>query len=69
MWRTWEVAARIEETEDVATFVLRPADDTPAPAFRAGQYVSVQVELQDGARQIRQYSIVGAPSSGSGRSP
>ncbi|WP_030735988.1 globin domain-containing protein [Streptomyces griseus] len=63
VWHTWEVAARIEETEDVATFVLRPADDTPAPAFRAGQYVSVQVELPDGARQIRQYSIVGAPSS------
>jgi nitric oxide dioxygenase len=29
--------------------------------FRAGQYVSVQVELPDGARQIRQYSLSGAP--------
>lgn len=62
VWHSWEVTARTEETEDVATFVLSPADDTPAPAFRPGQYVSVQVELPDGARQIRQYSIVGAPS-------
>ncbi|MFD9908428.1 globin domain-containing protein [Streptomyces sp. NPDC059063] len=57
----WEVVERVEETADVATFRLRPADGSPAPAFRAGQYVSVQVELADGARQIRQYSLSGAP--------
>ncbi|WP_447037027.1 globin domain-containing protein [Streptomyces sp. DSM 118878] len=60
-WRDWEVVDRVEETPDVATFRLRPADGEPAPAFRAGQYVSVQVELGDGARQIRQYSLSGAP--------
>ncbi|WP_413756886.1 globin domain-containing protein [Streptomyces sp. MMBL 11-3] len=60
-WRTWEVVERVAETADVATFLLRPADGAPAPAFRAGQYVSVRVELPDGARQARQYSIVGAP--------
>ncbi|MGA4842385.1 globin domain-containing protein [Streptomyces sp. G45] len=59
--REWEVVERIEETPDVATFRLRPADGRPAPAFRAGQYVSVRVELADGARQIRQYSLSGAP--------
>ncbi len=63
VWRAWEVAARVEETEDVATFLLRPAQDTPPPAFRPGQYVSVQVELPDGARQIRQYSLSCAPGS------
>ncbi|WP_335940782.1 globin domain-containing protein [Streptomyces sp. PTD5-9] len=63
VWSEWEVADRIEETADVATFRLRPADGTPAPAFRPGQYVSVQVELPDGARQIRQYSLSGAPES------
>ncbi|MFJ1545437.1 globin domain-containing protein [Streptomyces sp. NPDC088246] len=63
VWREWEVAARIEETADVATFQLRPADGAPAPAFRPGQYVSVQVELPDGARQIRQYSLSSAPGS------
>ncbi|SFS62017.1 globin domain-containing protein [Streptomyces sp. ok210] len=63
VWRAWEVTARIEETADVATFQLRPADGAPAPAFRPGQYVSVQVELADGARQIRPYSLSSAPDS------
>ncbi|WP_031476605.1 globin domain-containing protein [Streptomyces bicolor] len=62
-WREWEVVGRVEETADVATFRLRPADGRPAPGFRAGQYVSVQVELPDGARQIRQYSLSAAPGS------
>ncbi|WCD96394.1 FAD-binding oxidoreductase [Streptomyces sp. HUAS 31] len=62
-WREWEVVERVEETADVATFRLRPADGRPAPGFRAGQYVSVQVELADGARQIRQYSLSAAPGS------
>ncbi|MGW0928793.1 globin domain-containing protein [Streptomyces sp. NPDC002644] len=63
-WRAWEVVERIEETADVATFRIRPADERPVPAFRAGQYVSVQVELPDGARQIRQYSLSAAPGVG-----
>ncbi|NUU21173.1 MAG: hemin transporter [Streptomycetaceae bacterium] len=62
-WREWEVVGRVEETADVATFRLRPADPGPVPDFRAGQYVSVQVELADGARQIRQYSLSAAPGS------
>lgn len=59
--RPWEVVDRVEETADVVTFRLRPADGGPVRGFRAGQYVSVQVELPDGARQIRQYSLSGAP--------
>ncbi|WP_369258210.1 globin domain-containing protein [Streptomyces sp. R35] len=62
-WRTWEVVERVEETADVAALRLRPADGGPLPDFRAGQYVSVRVELPDGARQIRQYSLAGAPGS------
>ncbi|OKJ77855.1 globin domain-containing protein [Streptomyces sp. CB02460] len=63
VWRAWEVVSRTEETDDVARFRIRPADGSPAPAFRPGQYVSVQVELPDGARQIRQYSLSGGPGS------
>ncbi|MFF3905121.1 globin domain-containing protein [Streptomyces sp. NPDC001848] len=62
-WRAWRVVGRVEETADVATFQLRPADDGPAPDFLPGQYVSVRVELPDGARQIRQYSLSAAPGS------
>ncbi|MEU3411108.1 globin domain-containing protein [Streptomyces sp. NPDC006658] len=60
--RRWEVVERVEETADVVTFRLRPADGGPVTAFRAGQYVSVGVTLPDGARQIRQYSLTGAPA-------
>ncbi|WP_171168627.1 globin domain-containing protein [Streptomyces sp. I05A-00742] len=55
------VVARHRETADVATFVVRPLDGRPLPAARPGQYVSVQVALPDGARQIRQYSLSGRP--------
>ncbi|WP_405692566.1 globin domain-containing protein [Streptomyces sp. NBC_01185] len=64
VWHEWTVTSRTEDTPDVATFTITPAEGTPAPAFRPGQYVSVQVELPDGARQIRQYSLTGAPGPG-----
>ncbi|MEU6281476.1 globin domain-containing protein [Streptomyces sp. NPDC047028] len=60
-WRQWEVVERVEETADVVSFRVRPVDGGAVRDFRAGQYVSVRVELADGARQIRQYSLSGAP--------
>lgn len=61
VWRELEIADRHEETPDVVSFLLRSPDGAPLPAFRPGQYVSVQVELPDGAHQIRQYSLSSAP--------
>ncbi|MBA0049609.1 hemin transporter [Streptomyces sp. AJS327] len=60
-WRTCRVVARLQETEDVVTFLVAPVDGGAIPAARPGQYVSVQVQLPDGARQIRQYSLSGRP--------
>ncbi|UUU34405.1 globin domain-containing protein [Streptomyces sp. CA-210063] len=62
-WREWEVVGRVAETADVVALELRPADGSPVPVHRAGQYVSVRVALADGARQIRQYSLTGAPGA------
>ncbi|MER7753231.1 globin domain-containing protein [Kitasatospora sp. NPDC097643] len=59
LWRPYTVIARYQETDNVTTFLVRPADGGPVPAFRPGQYVSVRTELADGARQIRQYSLSG----------
>ncbi|WP_340380429.1 globin domain-containing protein [Streptomyces sp. SS7] len=59
--RPWEVVERIVESDDVVTFRVRPADGGQVRGVRAGQYVSVGVALPDGARQIRQYSLSGAP--------
>ncbi|MCQ4041260.1 globin domain-containing protein [Streptantibioticus rubrisoli] len=59
VWRDYRVLARYQETDDVVTFLVRPVDDAPLPPSRPGQYVSAQVQLPDGARQIRQYSLSG----------
>ncbi|MDN0197902.1 globin domain-containing protein [Streptomyces sp. S.PNR 29] len=61
VWQRMEITERREETPDAVSFLLRRTDGRPVAAYRPGQYVSVQVELPDGARQIRQYSLSGAP--------
>ncbi|WFB88443.1 MULTISPECIES: globin domain-containing protein [Streptomyces] len=61
VWREMEISERTEESVDSASLVLRCPDGRPTRPFLPGQYVSVQVELPDGARQIRQYSLSTAP--------
>lgn len=56
-WREYRVVGRYTETDDVVTFLAQPVDGATVPSARPGQYVSVQVELPDGAHQIRQYSL------------
>lgn len=64
VWREYRVVGRFHETDEVATFFARPLDGRPPPSAKPGQYVSVQVELPDGARQIRQYSLCGPHDDG-----
>ncbi|MFB7370695.1 globin domain-containing protein [Streptomyces sp. NPDC056222] len=59
--RPMEIVERHQEAADTVSFTLRHSDGRPAEPFRPGQYVSVRVELPDGARQIRQYSLSTAP--------
>ncbi|MGI5134168.1 MULTISPECIES: globin domain-containing protein [unclassified Streptomyces] len=61
VWQKMEIVERHQETTDVISLVLRSADGSPVKPFRPGQYVSVQVQLPDGAHQIRQYSLSTAP--------
>ncbi|MEN3540548.1 globin domain-containing protein [Microbispora sp. ZYX-F-249] len=63
-WTRATVVERRDEAPDVVSLLLRP--DLPM-SFRPGQYVSVQVTLPDGARQIRQYSLSNAPERGDWR--
>lgn len=63
-WRPWRVEQRVTETPGTVSFWLAPADETPVPGFRPGQYVSVAVDLPDGTRQLRQYSLSGASPEG-----
>ncbi|HTH45386.1 MAG TPA: globin domain-containing protein, partial [Oxalicibacterium sp.] len=55
------VVAVNEESEQVRSFTLTPVDSA-LPDFRPGQYVSVAVDLPDGLRQLRQYSLSDAPN-------
>ncbi|MFC0597686.1 globin domain-containing protein [Streptomyces palmae] len=61
VWREMEIVERLQETPDTVSFTLRRVDGRPAGTFRPGQYISVQVPLADGARQIRQYSLSSTP--------
>jgi nitric oxide dioxygenase len=60
VWREWEVAAKVQETEDVVTFRMRRTDDHLVKTSLPGQYVTVQVPMPDGVRQPRQYSLTKA---------
>jgi nitric oxide dioxygenase len=55
--RPFRLIRKIEETADVASFVLEPDDGEPVPETAPGQYVSVFVDLPDGRRQGRQYTV------------
>ncbi|MGH3363839.1 MAG: globin domain-containing protein [Nocardioidaceae bacterium] len=56
-WRGYEVIERVEDAVDTITLVLRPEDGAPVPPHLPGQYVSVAVDLPDGSRQPRQYTV------------
>ena len=64
VWRTLVLRRRLQESPDTVSFVLGSPDGSPLPPGRPGQYISLQVTLPDGARQIRQYSLTHAPRSG-----
>ncbi|NNH75322.1 hemin transporter [Nocardia uniformis] len=66
VFRQTRVVERLEDPAGAVTFVIESADPLrPLPEFLPGQYISVGADLPDGARQLRQYSLVNA--SGSGR--
>ncbi|MGW5051376.1 globin domain-containing protein [Actinokineospora sp. NPDC004072] len=65
VWRPWRVAKRVDEAVDAVSFTLVPDGDDAIPEFAPGQYVSVLVDLPDGRRQPRQYSLSQGPGRGS----
>jgi nitric oxide dioxygenase len=55
--RPMRVAEVTRESANVLSIRFVPADDKPLPPFRAGQYVSVAVDLPGDRHQLRQYSL------------
>jgi nitric oxide dioxygenase len=60
VWRPWEIVAKIPETDDVTTFVVKRTDDRLVRTSLPGQYVTVKVPMPDGIDQPRQYSLTRA---------
>lgn len=65
--RPMQVTEVVRESANVLSLRMIPADATPLPDFKPGQYVSVAVDLANGRRQLRQYSLSDKPGIGSYR--
>lgn len=65
VWRDLVVTRRRQESPNTVSLVLSRPDSGVLPQAQPGQYVSVQVQLPDGARQIRQYSLTRTSSNDS----
>lgn len=59
-WRPYRVAERFEESDEVFSLLLAPVSGE-VPAHRTGQYVAIAVDLPNGSRQPRQYTISSGP--------
>ncbi|AUH69164.1 MULTISPECIES: globin domain-containing protein [Gordonia] len=62
VWKSARVVEREQVAPDAVAFTLESLDGEPLGAFVPGQYISVQATMDDGARQIRQYSLTGSTS-------
>ncbi|HHV22162.1 MAG TPA: hemin transporter [Propionibacterium sp.] len=59
-WRQYEVVDRVDETEGVFSLEIAPVEGD-LPSHHTGQYVAIAVDLPNGERQPRQYTISGVP--------
>ncbi|AFM15952.1 hemoglobin-like flavoprotein [Mycolicibacterium chubuense NBB4] len=62
VYRRARVVSRVDDPSGAVLITVRPAG-RPFAEFSPAQYVSVGVTMPDGARQLRQYSLVNAPES------
>ena len=64
VWHQVRVVERTQVAPDAVSFAVAALDPAqPLASFTPGPYISVQVPLDDGARQIRQYSLTGTPGA------
>ncbi|KAM3074911.1 hypothetical protein ACMFMG_008319 [Clarireedia jacksonii] len=64
-WKDFRIARKEKESEQITSFYLEPVDaGLRIPVFKPGQYISVNVFVEDldgGIWQARQYSLSDAP--------
>ena len=62
-FRTFIVAKRVQETENVTSLVLVPQDGKPLPSFSPGQFVMLSLKIPGHKRSVKRcYSLSAAPS-------
>ncbi|MYM35191.1 NO-inducible flavohemoprotein [Duganella sp. FT94W] len=59
--RAFEVVSKTVESDEITSFVLKPADGGKVLAHKPGQYIGINVDL-NGKQQRRQYSLSAAAS-------
>ena len=62
VYRRARVVSRVDDPSGTVLVTVRT--DGPISGFAPGKYVSVGVTMPDGARQLRQYSLVDSPGTG-----
>ncbi|CAM3983520.1 NO-inducible flavohemoprotein [Mesobacillus thioparans] len=61
-FRPFIVAKRVEESEVITSFYLKPVDGKAIASFKPGQYISIKLEIEgEEFTHIRQYSLSDAP--------
>ncbi|MBL8588555.1 MAG: 2Fe-2S iron-sulfur cluster binding domain-containing protein [Methylobacteriaceae bacterium] len=66
-WRPYRVIDRKVESETIVSLDLAPADGSPPPPFRPGQYLTFRFADRAGAPTQRTYSISSDPADGTRR--
>jgi ferredoxin-NADP reductase/predicted pyridoxine 5'-phosphate oxidase superfamily flavin-nucleotide-binding protein len=60
--RSLRVAAKIQETEDVTSFLFEARDGGPLPGFEAGQHLPIELDIPGLQGSVhRTYSLSGSP--------
>ncbi|MFT3859591.1 MAG: NO-inducible flavohemoprotein, partial [Aquabacterium sp.] len=67
-WRGFKVLRKVQESEEITSIHLAPADGGPLPRHRPGQYISVRTYVPGlDLMQPRQYSLSVAPGQANWR--
>lgn len=62
-YKSFKVCNKIKESENITSFYLQPADESPIPKFIPGQYITVRVNIPGEAYSLnRQYSLSCEPN-------
>jgi nitric oxide dioxygenase len=63
-FREFRVSQRVQESDNITSFYLVPADGGALPTFKPGQYITVRVPSPCGHTTMRNYSLSDKPGTG-----